>query len=197
MAKNNTVVDEQGRQYGATWPKRAYGLVKKGRARFTDENTICLACPPDKITEDILMNDIINEKNAIPTEDTVFPSLKKDDITVEYILSQIEGIRKDNEYLNTVIAKLAQSEDISIPDLPHTMGESLGIVTKAEGFRDIVRCRETTNQKLIEFYEKVYNDIKPINPNSAKDLVVEMIRATNPGAEVPDYVGLLNTLNNL
>ena len=61
------------------------------------------------------------------------------------------------------------------------MGESLGIVTKAEGFRDM-SVAETTNQKLIEFYEKVYNDIKPINPNSAKDLVVEMIRATNPGA---------------
>jgi hypothetical protein len=53
MEKNVTVLDEQGRNYGATWPKRAEGLVKKGRARYVDERTICLACPPDKYLEDI------------------------------------------------------------------------------------------------------------------------------------------------
>ena len=46
MEKNITIVDEQGNAYGATYPKRAKGLVKNGRARFVDENTICLACPP-------------------------------------------------------------------------------------------------------------------------------------------------------
>ena len=46
MEKNIIVVDEQGNQYEATYPKRAKGLVKNGRARFVDEHTICLACPP-------------------------------------------------------------------------------------------------------------------------------------------------------
>jgi hypothetical protein len=60
MEKNVTVVDEQGHVYGATYPKRAKGLVKNGRARFVDENTICLACPPNQILEDTEMSENIN-----------------------------------------------------------------------------------------------------------------------------------------
>ena len=48
MTKNIEVVDEQGNVYGATYPKRAKGLVKNGRARFVGENRICLACPPER-----------------------------------------------------------------------------------------------------------------------------------------------------
>lgn len=44
MEKNVTVTDEAGNTYENTYIKRAKGLVKKGRARFTDEshNRICL-----------------------------------------------------------------------------------------------------------------------------------------------------------
>ena len=52
MEKNVAVVDEFGNEYEATYPKRAKGLVKNGRARFVDENKICLACPPNKKLED-------------------------------------------------------------------------------------------------------------------------------------------------
>ena len=34
--KNVEVVDEAGNVYEPTWPKRAKGLVKNGRARFVD-----------------------------------------------------------------------------------------------------------------------------------------------------------------
>lgn len=60
IEKNVRVVDEQGNEYEATYPKRAKGLVKHGRARFTDENTICLARPPEN-TEDKMNNEYINE----------------------------------------------------------------------------------------------------------------------------------------
>ena len=61
MPKNITVIDMQGNVYEATYPKRAKGLVKKGRARFVDENTICLACPPDQTEE---RNMSANRNNA-------------------------------------------------------------------------------------------------------------------------------------
>ena len=57
IEKNVIVVDEQGNEYEATYPKRANGLVKNGRARFVDENKICLACPPDKILEENKMEE--------------------------------------------------------------------------------------------------------------------------------------------
>lgn len=69
MTKNVSVLDEQGNCIGATYPKRAKGLVKHGRARFIDENVISLinepACPPDidNSEENTMDNNIqINDK---------------------------------------------------------------------------------------------------------------------------------------
>ena len=36
---------------------------------------------------------------------------------------------------------------------------------KAEALGDVVRCRETTNQQLLTFYEKVYDDLKQKHVN--------------------------------
>lgn len=57
IEKNIGVVDEQGNRLEPTYPKRAKGLVKKGRARYIDGKTICLiACPPDTEREDHIMD---------------------------------------------------------------------------------------------------------------------------------------------
>ena len=56
IEKNVIVVDEQGNILEATYPKRAKGLVKKGRARFISESMICLACPPRKMEENEMSN---------------------------------------------------------------------------------------------------------------------------------------------
>ena len=74
IEKNILVVDEQGNEYEATWPKRARGLVKNGRARFLSENKICLACPPDRDLEDNGMTDI-KMNNAEPSENTAAAAL--------------------------------------------------------------------------------------------------------------------------
>lgn len=57
IEKSVGVVDEQGNRLEPTYPKRAKGLVKKGRARYIDVNTICLiACPPYTEREDHIMD---------------------------------------------------------------------------------------------------------------------------------------------
>lgn len=43
MTKNVTVTDETGKYIGATYPKRARGLVRNGRARYVDDCTIRLS----------------------------------------------------------------------------------------------------------------------------------------------------------
>ena len=60
IEKNIIVVDEQGNTLEATYPKRAKGLVKKGRARFISEYLICLACPPEKLEENAMSNNVSN-----------------------------------------------------------------------------------------------------------------------------------------
>lgn len=42
MNKNVVVFDENGTMQSPTYPRRARGLVKSGRARWTDATTICL-----------------------------------------------------------------------------------------------------------------------------------------------------------
>ncbi len=45
------VLDKNGNTLGSTYPKRARGLVKKGRARFINEGTIVLEDSPSNRTE--------------------------------------------------------------------------------------------------------------------------------------------------
>ena len=69
ITKNIIVVDEFGKEYTSTYAKRANGLVKNGRARWLDGNTICLVCPPDTLNlED---NDMSNRADNMETMNAV------------------------------------------------------------------------------------------------------------------------------
>ena len=46
MTKNIDVLDENGNLTGQTYPKRAKGLVKSGRAEFVNDGAIRLTAPP-------------------------------------------------------------------------------------------------------------------------------------------------------
>ena len=129
MEKNVRVVDAAGIEYEATYPKRAKGLVKNGRARFLDEHTICLACPPDQMNlEDKTMSEqIVPEK-----------------LSMNYILEQIEKITNQTDYIYSVIEKLEQVQSKGPGDVA---GEA-----QAHALGSVVAAREATNQKLIEFY---------------------------------------------
>ena len=94
MMKRIQVVDDSGKQYEPTHPKRAKGLVKKGRARFIGGDTICLAAPPDHDFEE---DDPMTEN---PT------------VTIEYVLGQIEKLSAEPAYIREAIEKI----DNSAPD---------------------------------------------------------------------------------
>ena len=150
MIKNIIVVDEQGNQYEATYPKRAKGLVKNGRARLIGENKICLACPPKMNLEDheMTQNHPISEPAAVVAEETPTRAL-----SMSYILEQIEKVAAQTAYLNDAMAELRAFEVKDKSDI--------GTQGKAKAIADIVRCRETTNQQLLKLYEKMYDDCKP------------------------------------
>ena len=125
IAKNIIVVDENGNEYEATFPKRAKGLVKKGRARFLSENKICLACPPNKSLEDNMENNIVRE-----------PENQTSVLTMEYVLEQIDKIMKDIAYIREAIDSVNNVDGIA-----------------AEAIAGIVHAREKTNQQLIQLLE--------------------------------------------
>lgn len=72
MTKNIRVTDSNGNKLGFTYPKRAKGLIKNGRAQYVDDCTIRLSkLPPDELSEVKKMNYIYlnprdwSEKNYV------------------------------------------------------------------------------------------------------------------------------------
>ena len=65
MTKNVTVFDSEGKLIGMTYPRRAAGLVKNGRAQYRDgaETAIILARSPDIIINDTSQEDEVNMSN--------------------------------------------------------------------------------------------------------------------------------------
>ncbi len=174
IEKNVIVVDEFGKEYEATYPKRARGLVKHGRARFIGENQICLTCPPNMETEDNEMSENTTKKAPEQkTENQTTQTL----FNIDYILSKLAEIQTETSYLNEALSKLSSMND-GDSGSAGSPGNILG-AEKAKAFGDIVRCRETTNQQMIKLYEKMYEDI--INPNGRKLRVLEKLAAFGAG----------------
>ena len=144
--KNVEVVDEAGNVYEPTWPKRAKGLVKNGRARFVDDNKICLACPPVMKTEDKQMSNTNN----------IFGEM-----TVQDILVRIASIVNQTSYIAEVAEALKSMGDGDSGDM-YSPGNVMG-QAKAEALGAIVTTRETTNQQILKQYEKMYDDMIRLN----------------------------------
>ena len=158
IEKNIIVVDEQGNYYGATYPKRAKGLVKNGRARFIDENTICLACPPCDMEDNNMSNN--TENMAVETKST-------EKLTMDYVLEQIEKIATETEYLHNAISELSKTNSCGPGDV--------GTQEKAHALGEIVTSREQTNQRLLSLYEKMYDDLKAQSLPSERERIIDMM----------------------
>jgi hypothetical protein len=175
MTKNVIVVDEFGIDYGTTYQKRAKGLVKSGRARFTEDNRICLTRPPEKFeglfenspttsnSEDKLVENTNNIKaNPAATDGENFK------ITTAEILARIDKIIEDKTHINDAFAALKGSGAAQ----QSATGMAIGT---------IVEEREKTNQRMLDLLEKLYDN------NSDKNLT--------PDAQELNALG--NVLNSL
>lgn len=75
-------------------------------------------------------------------------------LDLSWLLQQIAAIQSDTDYLHAAIQQLAEmglgdSGEAGSPG--NVMGQA-----KAEALGDIVRCRETTNQQLLDIYKRIY-----------------------------------------
>lgn len=183
IEKNIIVVDEQGNEYEATYPKRAKGLVKNGRARFIDENKICLACPPDIISEDKMEDKNVNiqediEVNVHTPVDASF--------TVAEIVASIKELMNDNAYLLQALESLESTPPAQGP------GDIAG-AERAKAIADVVRCRETTNQQMLRLYEKMYDNMIS-TADSEKYKLAKMMLQVAAGADDEDILAEKNAI---
>lgn len=137
--KNIIVVDEAGKGLHATYPKRAKGLVKSGRARYVDENTICLTEPPRRHEEEHMENTAANN------------------ITIRDIFTQL-----------TEMQKQLVSHEMSMDQLRHSLDSAFAYeMDDPDKITETVDCvcavfnnRERTLQNLLRLYEQMYADLR-------------------------------------
>ena len=131
--------------------------------------------------------------NNIAAEATA--EIKNTEITAEYALAQIEKILADTQHIYEALNAL---KDV------HSAGpEDIGAQSAAQGMADVVRCRETTNQQLIAFYQNMYEDLKKekataeIDPSVRQqflDFVMATTTTASPANELPDFTEIWNTV---
>ncbi len=66
--------------------------------------------------------------------------------TLQYILAQVQKIAADTEYITQAIQPLTE-----------TKSHGIGI-----GAGNIIKEREKTNRKLLDFYKRLYNDLPSV-----------------------------------
>lgn len=150
------VVDSSGKIIGRTYEKRAKGLVKKGRARFTDENRITLL--PSEDAHEYIETEGYKMDERINTENIENISEENSQYTIESVMQCMKKILDDTQYIKDAIYNVTEIPSGDAGDCG-SPGDIAG-KAKAEAISTIVREREDTNQKLIDFYNKVYNDLK-------------------------------------
>ena len=151
ITKNVNVIDNQGNFYEATYLKRAKGLVKKGRARFVDENTLCLtACPPDNL-EDIKM-EYINNSNGLRPEasnETDMVNEIPSEMSYKWIMDKLDSVLNDKSYLIDAFAAIKEIPQNGMSD------DSSQNIT--DSIRHMIVAREETNRKAIELLQHMFD----------------------------------------
>ena len=197
------VVDEQGNVYEATYPKRAKGLVKNGRARFVDEHTICLACPPNENLEDNKMSENTN--------------INVEKITAREIWEQVIALQKQIESLADFGKVLVTIDSVDEYYEDGTLKVSVDVQVsekKIDAMKTAFLEREKTLNSLIDFYKTMYRDVyqaeKKSKPESeaqvekrneflkfVKETTIAAAGAAKPGAmqaQIPDFEKLWKTV---
>lgn len=116
------VIDVQGHYLHDTYERRAKGLVKKGRASYINEYTICIGSTSGKESY-------------------------MEQMTKEEILKEIDEMLKHQDYF-----KMAMD---TIEKIPADMDKEL-VEQRMTAVMNIVKEKETTNQKLIDLWTQMY-----------------------------------------
>ena len=186
IIKNITVIDEQGNFYEATYPKRAHGLVKRGRVYFVDATTICLisaqemqaseqtdkhsvehennlhvVCSPNTYLEDIMM-----ENNECVQETAVIDTTSEPELSMAYVLKAIE----------TLMEQATSSFVASAQALP-------SLVSMNEAPEQFLDNGEDFYRDALKLLGRIYDDIKSPQTISVAAWKVqqlkEIIQSTN------------------
>ena len=168
--KTVQVTDEAGNRYEATYPKRAKGLVKHGRARFTDESQteIILTCPPNHnlILEDHTMteqntNIRATENETVVANENTATEKNAPQLTAKEIFDQIAVLQR--QIVESSYNALYRLTDATNGICGDGCFESDDANAKGEAIESVAsafRMREDTYQQMLRLYQQMYNDLQ-------------------------------------
>lgn len=166
--KTVAVTDEAGNRYEATYPKRAKGLVKHGRARFTDasQTEIILTCPPNQnlILEDNTMteqntNIQTTENETMVATESIVPEKNVPQLTAKEIFDQIVTLQRQMlESSYNALYRLTDATNGICGDGCFESDEAKG--EAIESVASAFRMREDTYQQMLRLYQQMYNDLQ-------------------------------------
>lgn len=150
MTKNITVTDENGNITGSTYPKRASGLIKKGRARWINAETICLCAQNTEGTimannfYEIFDNQLTKMQEQINSDnpETAMPVRMQILKTMETFMAQ----EQKTKILDIVQVQLEALKN----DLDRTAASCL-----LNEEVSVFRIREETKQHMLELMNKL------------------------------------------
>ncbi len=178
MIKNVAVIDDRGNRYEATYPKRAKGLVKNGRARFVDENTICLACPPDK-SEDKRMSENMGLEILNSFKEQFGDKISAGSDAIGQEPGEGQGRQQKNgtsrEIVERILEQIAHfpSDDSYIVELKENEFDDDDVVV------NIVQCREITRQKQLDLYKAILEKALENEANAVTNAVKHLEQLTD------------------
>ena len=195
MTKNVTVFDSEGKIIGTTWPRRAEGLVKNGRARYKSgvETAIILARSPDiedtdVSQEDEIMSNITIEELRAKIEEMVREARVKLDAvcktaseTIEDLVEKLEEKENDSE----ITVEFEEIEDYDDIDGADGADREIGVSEDGENgeekmYRRLVRISDEDMEKL-RAKMKSLRDSLIVAADEAKTVAVKA------GAEIGRY----------
>jgi hypothetical protein len=212
ITKNIRVTDANGVIIGATYLKRAKGLVKNGRAHFTDEHTLCLTRPPvgspanniypeDNKMENILKDSFDDRSNGPRPEAKKGPAAAEaaqqgesggTELTMEWIMTRFDRILNDKDYIKEIVAALQQIE---------TSIDGTG-ASKADGIKEAMRIWEETNRQLISMLSMMYAQLNSKNPPpqfSPASVNIPPLPPARPSnqTEQPSFSSMINAIRGI
>ena len=178
MTKNVNVVDDLGNRYVPTYAKRAKGLVKNGRARWVDENTICLACPPDELDlEDAEMENKINPINGMIVESRDSEQVVAGNgLNLRDILERMDKIIAQGDELRNIVFDI---QNLPVNDSPNGGFDGQA---RAQAIESIVCNREANNERMLKMLDKMYEDMM------GRTVHVQGMPSKEPNAAVLDAI---------
>lgn len=195
-------------------------LLKTAGHGFVSENKICLACPPNKILEDIKMlnKNVTPEDMTLEMTDRINEALAQNPTAnvgeiMRETIKNLANVEISNEntqspeklsmnYVLEQIKKISKDTEY-LYDTIKKLGEMANAngpgdivgANKAEALGNIVQSRETTNQQILRMYEKMYDDLKPISSLKEKALQAS-ISAMDNGC-FDEFSNMLDTIRHI